>query len=85
MFIGMESIAAFILLFDLLLGGALLVPLLMLIFGLGVFYTQAVLFSIGFWPFWYKGSRKLSVALGSGFYVSLLDLSYSLGVLRGLL
>jgi glycosyltransferase involved in cell wall biosynthesis len=85
MFIGVESVTVFILLLDILLGGALLVPLLMLIFGLGVFYTQAVLFSIGFWPFWYKGSRKLSVALGSGFYVSLLDLSYSLGVLRGLL
>lgn len=85
MFIGMESIAAFILLFDLLLGGALLVPLLVLIFGLAAFYTQAVLFSIGFWRFWYRSSRKLSVALGSGFYVFLLDLFYSLGVLRGLL
>ena len=85
MFIGVESIAVFLLLLDLLMGGALLVPLMVLIFGLAVFYTQAVLYSIGVWRFWYKGSRKLSHALGAGFYVFLLDLSYSLGVLRGLL
>jgi len=85
MFIGVESIALILLMLDLLLGGALLIPLLLLIFGLAFFYTQAVLFSIGFWRFWFKGGRKLSVALRAGFYVFLLDLSYSLGVLRGLL
>ncbi len=84
-FIGFETIALFALLVNFLLSWPLMVPLLGIILGVAFFYTQGVLFSIGYWRFWYESGRKVSGVLASGAYVFLLDLSYSLGILRRLL
>jgi glycosyltransferase involved in cell wall biosynthesis len=84
LFLLFESVALAALLLDLLWGGALLVPLLVLMAGVALLYTQAVLVRIGFWRFW-RRSKKLAAALVSGAYVVLLDLAYALGILWRLL
>ncbi len=64
-------------------GGPLQIPLTAAVV-FGLLYSQAVLARIDFWRFW-RHSRKLAPALGSGFYVVLLDVAYALGILRRLL
>jgi glycosyltransferase involved in cell wall biosynthesis len=76
------AIAAFGVAF--LVGSSLVLPLLALVLGVGLFYTQAVLFRIGFWRFW-RRTRRLVALLESGGYVVLLDVAYALGILRRLL
>ena len=86
LFIGSETLAVLGFFLDLLLwGGGLQVPLLAVIFGIGIFYTQAVLVRIDFWGFWRRGSRRFGALLASGIYVVLLDFAYALGILRRLL
>ncbi len=84
MFLMVETAAIIALCLNLLVGASLQIPLLALIFGLGLFYTQAVLARIGFWGFW-RRSRKVAAILESGVYVVLLDVAYALGILRRLL
>ncbi len=84
LFLTVETIAIVAFGVAFLVGSSLVLPLLVLVLGVGLFYTQAVLFRIGFWRFW-RRTRRLAALLESGGYVVLLDVAYALGILRRLL
>jgi len=85
LFVIVETIAIIFGSLEFFIGGTLALPLLIVILGLGLFYTQAVLVHIKFWDFWRRNQRSLTKIVKSTFYVVLLDVAYTLGILRRLL
>ena len=85
LFVTAESAAIIFYFFELLVDGALQLPLLITVFGLGILYTQAILARIAFWSFWRKSRRRLTEIISSSVYIILLDVAWALGILRRLL
>ena len=85
LFVAAETIAIVFCCFEFLVDGALQVPFLILIFGLGIFYTQWVLAQISFWAFRRISRFSLTKIIKSTMYIVVLDIAYTLGILRRLL
>ena len=86
LFVIMETVAIVLLGFAFLIGTPIIqLILLVVVLGFAILYSQLVLLQIDFWSFSRKNSGRLAKFFSSTFYIVLLDMAYTLGILRRLL